>query len=713
MAPSSTSTSANGNANTNANSLMSPVTRAAMSLIDTADTGSPGTLHTSDAAMALLQAASNNTSDSSNTSQIQGPSTALPSASNMLINGGSSKSSSNRGSSTLQQHPRPSSTARGNVAAFLTKLYNMVGDEGSNNLIRWSDDGHSFIVIRHVEFAKEVLPKFFKHNNFSSFVRQLNMYGFHKVPHLQQGVLMPDADSEQWEFSNPHFQKNQPDLLCLVSRKKASNGNEDKDALTLDLGHILSEVTAIKKHQIAISSDLKNIERDHQSLWQESIAARERHQRQQDTIDKILRFLASVFSGEKKRAIVPNKKPRLTITEGDLDEEFQRELSQVSESEHEEDVTKLLGSKRKRAMVDSNADYIFPEMEQHTDSGSNSTFNISEMTPATLALLANANQSVKTELTSPTLNPILPNSSASSTPKSNLSTTNVASPSLSTTPAPFPDYLASLPNVDFTNQHFTSNLNIPTTLLPNAISPAHHDMLRSISMANARENSPTPLPPSFAQTAAGANGTKGVDQIANEMEELQRSIEALKDHGLNVNDFNFDDSYLNLPTGYDTDFQGLTTLNDGSEAFQDSLANSVNMDDLINTEHDELAFITPALGHQHISSGQATPIISTSSSVPSGQDDSGLPTTSVSAPSISMSAPATPATTSTVKSSAPTSSPVTSSVTRSSLSVPSSSVQSPASTLFPYSTAPSTPLAINRRMSTVGDEDMEELFEMD
>lgn len=69
-------------------------------------------------------------------------------------------------------------------------------------------------------------------------------------------------------------------------------------------------------------------------------------------------------------------------------------------------------------------------------------------------------------------------------------------------------------------------------------------------MANARENSPTPLPPSFAQTAAGENVTKGVDQIANEMEELQRSIEALKDHGLNVNDFNFDDSYLNLPSGY-------------------------------------------------------------------------------------------------------------------------------------------------------------------
>ncbi|KAJ1933211.1 Heat shock transcription factor, partial [Kickxella alabastrina] len=111
------------------------------------------------------------------------------------------------------------------VTPFLNKLYSMVDDTDSDNLIKWSDDGNSFVVIRHEEFAKEVLPRFFKHSNFSSFVRQLNMYGFHKVPHLQQGGLISDGpDAESWEFNNDNFQRGQPDLLHFIRRKK---GNRD------------------------------------------------------------------------------------------------------------------------------------------------------------------------------------------------------------------------------------------------------------------------------------------------------------------------------------------------------------------------------------------------------------------------------------------------------------------------------------------------------
>lgn len=57
----------------------------------------------------------------------------------------------------------------------------MVSDPTTNDLIRWSDDGDSFLVPSADRFGKELLPKYFKHSNFGSFVRQLNMYSFHKV----------------------------------------------------------------------------------------------------------------------------------------------------------------------------------------------------------------------------------------------------------------------------------------------------------------------------------------------------------------------------------------------------------------------------------------------------------------------------------------------------------------------------------------------------
>ena len=59
---------------------------------------------------------------------------------------------------------------------FLTKTYDMVEDPETDQIVSWSSASTSFVVWDPHAFSMTLLPKYFKHGNFSSFVRQLNTY---------------------------------------------------------------------------------------------------------------------------------------------------------------------------------------------------------------------------------------------------------------------------------------------------------------------------------------------------------------------------------------------------------------------------------------------------------------------------------------------------------------------------------------------------------
>ena len=64
---------------------------------------------------------------------------------------------------------------------FLSILRTMVDDESNSDIIRWNnkDEDHGFTVLDTTRL-EETLKKYFLRPNTNSFVRQLNLYGFHK-----------------------------------------------------------------------------------------------------------------------------------------------------------------------------------------------------------------------------------------------------------------------------------------------------------------------------------------------------------------------------------------------------------------------------------------------------------------------------------------------------------------------------------------------------
>ncbi|KAK9353150.1 hypothetical protein V1505DRAFT_283700, partial [Lipomyces doorenjongii] len=175
--------------------------------------------------------------------------------------------------------------------AFVLKLWNMVNDPKNSAHINWMPDGLSFQVVGREQFEKTVLPKYFKHSNFSSFVRQLNMYGWHKVQDVTAGAMQ--SGEETWQFKSPNFIRGREDLLDNIVRNRGSKGSDDDE--DFDLHQILEEVELIRQSQQIIAEQLKHLKQDNELLWSESYQTRERHKNFSDTLEKILRFLASVY----------------------------------------------------------------------------------------------------------------------------------------------------------------------------------------------------------------------------------------------------------------------------------------------------------------------------------------------------------------------------------------------------------------------------------
>ncbi|WVZ77209.1 hypothetical protein U9M48_025101 [Paspalum notatum var. saurae] len=129
----------------------------------------------------------------------------------------------------------------GVVAPFVAKTYRMVDDAATDAVVAWGRDDNSFVVADPFVFSRTLLPAHCKHSNFSSFVRQLNTYGFRKV------------DPDRWEFAHASFLRGQTHLLHRVVRRRSSSGSGkrkgDGDDSAAAASWLAMEVVRLKREQ--------------------------------------------------------------------------------------------------------------------------------------------------------------------------------------------------------------------------------------------------------------------------------------------------------------------------------------------------------------------------------------------------------------------------------------------------------------------------------
>ena len=131
-------------------------------------------------------------------------------------------------------------------------LYEICSAENLKSIIHWTDDGKAFKIESRELFEEHVLPKFYKHSNFNSFQRQLNMYDFHKKTRSINEIV----------FVHENFREGNTEELIKITRKSnPASEHHEKNQLNSIAAYSARQATQkLKPSAIQVLEELKDKE---------------------------------------------------------------------------------------------------------------------------------------------------------------------------------------------------------------------------------------------------------------------------------------------------------------------------------------------------------------------------------------------------------------------------------------------------------------------
>jgi hypothetical protein len=202
--------------------------------------------------------------------------------------------------------PRTRHYQERSVPKFLKKVFSIVEGNKFNEYISWSNDGTALIIKKPTNFTDRVLPLFFKHSNFSSFIRQLNMYKFKKSKNCSYDHI----------YTHPMFQRGKIDLLRNIQRNTIEICNEIpmdaqpfKAEKEVDVERLIEENTTYKKIHKDLTTQVELIEQKMSLIKDEVVqlySETQKSQANEKFLKGVLKSLTKVYGFENIAKIIEN-----------------------------------------------------------------------------------------------------------------------------------------------------------------------------------------------------------------------------------------------------------------------------------------------------------------------------------------------------------------------------------------------------------------------